>query len=66
MAHDRQVNDGQEETPAAEQVSKTESRPDPNCEKCGGCGFKPTRKVINGVPYDGSARCDCWQMVKVA
>jgi hypothetical protein len=42
-----------------------ETRANPDCEKCGGCGFAATRKIIDGVPYDFSRRCDCWRAVKV-
>jgi hypothetical protein len=47
-----------------------ESRPNPECDKCGGCGFRSTKKMLPGLngpqTFEFSVRCDCWRFVKVS
>jgi hypothetical protein len=44
-------------------------RPNPDCGKCGGCGFSAVQRTIKTVLgpqiYPGSVKCDCWRYVKV-
>jgi hypothetical protein len=47
---------------AAHETRSMESRPDPECAKCGGCGFR--HRTVGG--YEGSTRCDCWRFVRRA
>jgi hypothetical protein len=48
----------------AAEIALTEAPPkfkpaDPACEKCDGTGRVFGRKLIDGVPYDGVAHCEC-------
>jgi hypothetical protein len=46
-----------------------ESRPNPGCTDCGGCGFRHERKMLKGLNgpevFECAVRCDCWRFVKV-
>jgi hypothetical protein len=52
---------------AAYETRSLESRPNPDCGKCGGSGFaEPVVKVIDGLRYEFTRKCDCWRDVSVA
>jgi hypothetical protein len=46
---------------AADETRDIDIRANPDCGKCGGCGFQS--RTIDGYPY--SKRCDCWRTVRV-
>jgi hypothetical protein len=48
------------------ELREHETKPNASCEKCGGSGYAMVTYVIDQVPYDGSTRCECWQIVSVS
>jgi hypothetical protein len=50
---------------AAVETRDTELCADPECSKCGGSGYAPASRVIDGVKYEACLRCFCWRYVRV-
>jgi hypothetical protein len=50
---------------AAYQTRDSEMRANPACADCGGSGYAPVARWIDGVKYEAARKCHCWRYVKV-